>query len=255
MRYRTIVLVCVTALVLSATRAAHAQDATDAQIAELNYQIRMLRASVKNLQDQNAKLQQEINTLRAANPAPVEPSPDEPDEPVAKDQEPKDDEPVTFASVKAIIAAMPADLQPHRGKPWDNITRSLADDWIAEHVPGARLVTIAKFDGAHPSGSGIMVYGMCPPFHVNGIPYTARVCGPVDKAKWAKPMAKLKVRRQKGEPASKILITGTITGWDSLRVLALQVRPTGIRIDLRLTDCSLAPPPPPAEDEPTPKSP
>ena len=248
MRYRIALAACVVALALPA----HAQDATDAQLAELNYQIRVLRASVKNLQKENAKLRQEVKALRAENAAPVEPSPAEP---VTKDQEVKDDGPVTFDSVKAIIAAMPADLQPHRGKPWDNITRSLADDWIAEHVPGARLVTIAKFDGAHPSGSGIMVYGMCPPFHVNGIPYTARVCGPVDKAKWAKPMAKLKVRRQKGEPASKILITGTITGWDSLRVLALQVRPTGIRIDLRLTDCSLAPPPPPAEDEPTPKSP
>ena len=247
MRYRIALAACIVALALPA----HAQDATDAQLAELNYQIRMLRASVKNLQDQNAKLQQEINTLRAENAAPVEPSPDEP---VAKDQEVKDDGPVTFDSVKAIIAAMPADLQPHRGKPWDNITRSLAEDWIAEHVPGARLTTRAKFDGARPSGGSIMVYGMCPPFQVNGIPYAARARGPLDKAKWAKPMANLQRRREKGEPANKVLFTGTIEEFQ-LRLVNWTGTNTGIRVEVILTDCSLARPTPPAKDEPTPKSP
>ena len=253
MRYRIALAACIVALALPA----HAQDATDAQLAELNYQIRMLRASVKNLQDQNAKLQQEINTLRAENAAPVEPSPDEP---VAKDQEAKDDGPVTFDSVKAIIAAMPADLQPHRGKPWDNITRSLADDWIAEHVPGARLITIIRFECARPSGQRIQVAGACQPFQVNGIPYTAGADGWLDKAKWAKRITNLQRRREKGEPGSKILFTGTI---EEIRLQVRNdawmnkgtVRNTGISIGLTLTDCSLARPTPPAKDEPTPKSP
>ena len=63
MRYRIALAACVVALALPA----HAQDATDAQLAELNYQIRVLRASVKNLQDQNAKLQDENRKLREEN--------------------------------------------------------------------------------------------------------------------------------------------------------------------------------------------
>ena len=63
MRCRIALAACVVALALPA----HAQDATDAQLAELNYQIRMLRASVKNLQDQNAKLQDENIKLREEN--------------------------------------------------------------------------------------------------------------------------------------------------------------------------------------------
>jgi len=156
-------------------------------------------------------------------------------------EEGKKNEVKKFASVKEIMAALPADLQPRRGKRWDNLPARMANDWIGKHVIGSTLVALTEFSSVTPTQAGneAQVSAKGAFFRVNGVPYSVWVRAKFDINKWGRPLAKLRRERHtrsgKRTPGDAILITGTV------KRMLVERRQKNLSIDIMLKDCSFKP--------------